>query len=344
MQWGLAWRRFRRDRVAVVALAFCAFLLLALYVGEPVLEQALGHGPDDPFPYAVSLYLKPDGPWSWEPNLQEFKGGTLAYDVQRPTAPPGTARTLLVLGGDGPLGRDELLRVLAGGRTSLEVAIGGASIALAIGLVLGSVAASAGGLLDAAVARLTEFVMAFPLLLLLIMVGSTSLGRPLDRITLGGIVNNGVVSLALVIGLFTWFYPARIVRTQVLSLRKREFVEAAEMVGAGRWRIIRTHMFPHLAASLVVYGTLAIATNIMLEAGVSFLGVGIKLPTASWGNMLGENWGSLLNPILAFNPNDERQRALTPTIAPSVLIFLTIYAFNLVGEGLRNAVEPDASA
>lgn len=339
MQWRLTWHRFRRDRLAVAALAFCILLFALVYVGEPVLEQLLAHGPDDPFPYAVSLYLKPDGPWTWEANLHEFAGGGPEYDIRRPKAPANAPKTLLVLGGDGPLGRDELLRLLTGGKVTLEVAVGGTAVALLLGTLLGATAAMAGGLVDAAVSRFTEFVMAFPLLLLLIMVGSTSIGGGLDNMTIGGLLNRGVLSLALVIGVFTWFYPARLVRTQILALRQREFVEAAEMIGASPWRIVRTHLLPHVAASLAVYATLAIATNVMLEAGVSFLGVGIKLPTASWGNMLGQNWGSLLHPTLSLV---ETQRALTPTIAPSVLIFLTIYAFNLIGEGLRKALEPKA--
>jgi peptide/nickel transport system permease protein len=340
LQWGLTWRRFRRDRLAVAALAFCILLFAVVYLGEPALERALGHGPDDPFPYAVNLYLKPDGPWSWEANLHEFVAGGPEYDIRRPKAPASAPKTLLLLGGDGPLGRDELMRLLTGGKVTLEVAVGGTAIALLLGTLLGAMAAMVGGIIDAAVSRLTEFVMAFPLLLLLIMVGSTSIGAGLDDMTVSGLLNRGVLSLALVIGAFTWFYPARLVRTQILALRQREFVEAAEMVGATRWRIVRTHLMPHVAASLGVYATLAIATNVMLEAGVSFLGVGIKLPTASWGNLLGENWGSLLHPTLSLV---EQQRALTPTIAPSVLIFLTIYAFNLIGEGLRKALEPGAA-
>jgi peptide/nickel transport system permease protein len=343
LQWRLTWDRFRRDRLAVAALAFCILLFALIYVGEPIGEQLLSHGPDDPFPYAVNLYLKPDGLWSWEPNLHEFAANGAngpEYDIRRPKAPATTPNTLLILGGDGPLGRDELLRLLAGGKVTLEVAVGGTAIALLVGTLFGAMAAMAGGIVDAVVSRFTEFVMAFPLLLLLIMIGSTSIGGGLDNMTLGGLLNRGVLSLALVIGAFTWFYPARLVRTQILALRQREFVEAAEMIGATRWRIVRTHLMPHVAASLGVYATLAIATNVMLEAGVSFLGVGVKLPTASWGNMLGENWGSLLHPTLTLV---EQQRALTPTIAPSVLIFLTIYAFNLVGEGLRKALEPGST-
>jgi peptide/nickel transport system permease protein len=334
---GIAWRRYRRNRLAVGSLAFVVVAIALCFPGAPLLAKAFGHGPDDPFPYAVSLYLKPDGLWSREPNLHEFVNAE-EYDVGRPKPPPGTATTLLILGGDGPLGRDELLRLLQGGRVSLEVALGGTLLAALLGTVIGASGALAGGWLDSLVGRVSEFVMAFPLLLLLIMVGSTSLGDALDGLSYGALVPRGVTSLVLVIALFTWFYPARVVRTQVLSLREREFVDAAEMVGASQPRIVRTHLVPHVMTSLLAYATALFATNVMLEAGVSFLGAGIKLPTASWGNMLAESWGSVLNPtpdLGAF-----RHRALVPTLAPSIAIFLTVFAFNQVAEGLRTAVLP----
>ena len=128
---------------------------------------------------------------------------------------------------------------------------------------------------------------------------SATLGDRLDQITLGGLLNPGVFTLTMVIGLFTWFYPARIVRAQVLSLREKEFVEAARMVGSSNFRIMRSHLLPHLVGTIIVYGTLTVAINILLETTLSFLGVGLPPPNASWGNMLDEAIAALHDPALA---------------------------------------------
>ena len=126
--------------------------------------------------------------------------------------------------------------------------------------------------------------MAFPLLLFAIALAST-LGHRLNNVTLG-FLGDGVLSLVLVIGLFSWYYPARIIRAQVLSLEEKEFIEAARMTGASDRRIIKSHLLPHLVAPIIVLSTLVFAQNILFEAGLSFLGVGIQVPTASWGNLL----------------------------------------------------------
>jgi peptide/nickel transport system permease protein len=126
------------------------------------------------------------------------------------------------------------------------------------------------------------------------------------------------------------------VRGQIQSLRHREFVEAAQMVGAGDVRIMRTHMFPHLVPPLLAYGTLLVATNIMIEVGVTFLGAGIKLPTASWGSLLAQTWGSILNP----NPYNPATTQPWLTLVPSIAIFLTVFSLNQFGEGLREATDP----
>jgi peptide/nickel transport system permease protein len=140
----------------------------------------------------------------------------------------------------------------------------------------------------------------------------------------------------VIIGAFTWFYPARIARTQVQSLRNREFVQAAQMIGSRDSRIMRTHLLPHLVPPLLAYGTLLVATNIMIEVGVTFLGAGIKLPTASWGSLLAQTWGSILNP----NPYNPATTQPWLTLCPSLAIFLTVFALNIFGEGLREATDP----
>ncbi len=328
--WRGVWLRLRRDRVPFVAGCVLVAIVLACFVAEPLLAWALGHGPNDIFPYGVSPYtLKPVGPWTHVPDVRF--GGLPAH---APT-------TLFVLGSDSSLGRDELLRLLAGGQVSLEIAVGAAALAVTIGAALGAIAGYFGGAVDAAVSRLTELVMAFPLLLFVIAVGQTLADR-FDFLTLHGVFRPGVLSLAVVIGLFTWFYPARIVRAEVLTLRNREFVEAARMTGAREVRIVRTHVLPHLIAPLAVWGTLIVASNIVLEAAISFLNLGIRLPTASWGNMLSQNWGTLI----AFNPTAVPgvQKTDWTIFWPTAAVFLTVLSLALLGEGLRRAIDPESDA
>ncbi len=334
-QWALAWRRLRRDRVALGCGIFLVVLLFAVGPGAPLYERVVGHGPNDLFPYAVNVSLRPAGPLT-----VTWATSTLADDdpfaFTHKDPPQGTKKTLLLLGADSQLGRDEFLRLLYGGRVSLEVAVGAALLAITLGLVLGSIAGYFGGIVDAIISRFTDLVMAFPLLLFLVMLGSLFDYGGITRWTLHGLVNEGVLQLTLIIGAFTWFYPARIVRTQILSLRNREFVEAAQMVGARDSRIMRTHLLPHVVPPLLAYGTLLVATNIMIEVGVTFLGAGIKLPTASWGSLLAQTWGSLLNPN-PFNPASVQPWL---TLLPSLAIFMTVFALNQFGEGLREATDP----
>ena len=206
-------------------------------------------------------------------------------------------KTLFVLGADGPLGRDELLRVLAGGRVSLEIALFATLIGLAIGVLFGTIAGWYGGSVDALVSRLTELVMAFPLLLLVIAIGQSVADR-FDNVTLHGTFEPGVLSLGVVIRFFSWFYPARVCRVLVQELREREFVEAARMIGQSDWRILRKHILPHLLGPVTVWAGLMAASVIVLEAALSSLNFGIRLPTASWGSLLSSTFGNLFN----FNP------------------------------------------
>jgi peptide/nickel transport system permease protein len=329
--WRVAWRRLRRDKVGLASGAALVFIVFMTFVGAPIAAKLLGHGPDDLFPYAQHS-LKPVGPWTHVPD-------TSVIQSLDPLAPPpkNVGRTLFILGADGSLGRDEFLRLLYGGRVSLEVAIGATLLALLIGTTLGATAAYFGGLVDSSISRFVDLVMAFPLLLFLVMIGYTATGDRLARITLH-VFPPGVFSLILIIGLFTWFYPARIVRTEIISLRRREFVEAAEATGAGdRW-IIHKHLLPHVMPSLLVWGSVAIATNIMLEAGVTFLGAGIKIPTASWGTLLASTWGTIANPTVY----DPTTFSVWPTLLPTIAIFITVLAFNQFAESLRSVLDPKA--
>jgi peptide/nickel transport system permease protein len=326
-------RRFWRERLAVAALALLTLLVLACFVAEPLLERSLDRAPDTPFLSAVQPFThKPVGPLSWVPN----------QPLDSPTAHHGN--TFFLLGADGPLGRDELLRVLAGGRVSLEIAFIATVLAMLIGIAVGTLAGWFGGFVDAILGRLTELVMAFPLLLLVIAIGQTIANR-FDYVTLGGTFAQGVVSLGVVIGLFSWFYPARICRALVQELREREFVEAARMTGSGELRILRKHILPHLVGPMSVWAALVAASVIVLEAALSALNFGIKLPTPSWGNLLGSTVGSILN----YNPfasstTASYEQSNWPIVWPSVGLFLTVLCLSLISDGLRNAVDPRSDA
>jgi peptide/nickel transport system permease protein len=320
--------------VATVALGFLA---VAASVGAPLAEAIQGHGPNDQFPYAVSTTGKPIGP------LTRVYDAPFApadvYGVEFLPPPPGTGTKLFVLGADN-LCRDQLLRLLYGARVTLIVALGAMLVALALGILFGTIAGWVGGLVDAAVSRFTDLVMAIPYLFLLIVIGSAANDTVAD-ITLGGLLNEGVLQLILLIGAFTWFYPARIVRSRVLALRTEEFVEAAQMVGAAPGRIARTHVLPHLIPPLLVYAAFAVATNVMIEVGVTFFGAGVKLPTASWGSMLSSSWGVALRPV-GYDISAEAPINFQPwlTIIPSIAIFVTVFALNQLADGLRDALDP----
>jgi len=322
-EWKLVWRRFRRDRVALGALVTLGAIVAAYFVIEPLLEAVLGHDGSQPIPAAVDVNLNPVGPFSWATYI----------------APDGVPhRAFLLLGADGPLGRDELLRLLAGGRVSLEIALIATAVALGLGIVLGALAGYYGGVVDAIVSRLTELLMSFPLLLLMIAFGQTVAGRFQD-ITAHGLFPPGVLSVGVVIGVFCWFYPARLVRALVLSLKQEEFVEAARMIGASDVRIIRQHLAPHLAGPLIVWGTLVASGVIILEASLSVLNVGVRLGTASWGNLLASNWGTLL----VFNPADVGVQYPKPPLLmvwPALMLFVTVLALAASGDGLRSALDP----
>src|SRR5919202_5138017 len=317
--WEFVWRRLKRDRMALGSLA-----------GEPIAEHFLGHGPNDIFPMAVDLNLVEAPAWSHVPNT---------HGVVKVT--PDTPRTLFVLGASDQVGHDLFLRVLAGGRTSLEIAFGAAVLAVLLGVALGLVAGYYGRWVDAVFTRITEFVMGFPILLFVIAIGFVLSDR-LQRITLGGHLAHGVVSLIVVIGLFSWFYPARIVRAQVLTLRQSEFVEAARMVGASDLRIIRKHLLPHVLESVIVYGTLMVAGTMFLEAGLSYLNIGVQAPDATWGNLIAQHYGTLLHlgepPPEAGAP--PLHNVVLASVFPTIGILTVVFAFSLLGEAVRNALDP----
>ena len=306
--WEQVFARFRRDRVAVASIFFLAFLVLAVYPGAWLAERLIGHGPSDIHTDGLDEGLLPVGPLSYVSNFETGE------------------KQILILGADGSLGRDEFLRLLYGGRVSLQVAVASTIMVMLIGVTLGAAAGYFRGWTDTIIARLTEITMAFPVLLFVIALASTA-GSRLNSVTFGGAVAPGVVNLVLVFSVFGWFYPARIIRAKVLSLREKEFVEAALMTGASDFRIIRSHLLPHLVAPIIVYSTLVVAGFVLAEAALSYLGVGIQLPTPSWGN------------LLATAPEYYTTRPLL-MVWPGVAVVLTTLAFNLLGDGLRDAFDP----
>lgn len=211
------------------------------------------------------------------------------------------------------LGRDLLSRLIWGSRTSLLIGVVANGFAVLLGTLLGVAAGYARGWLGAAIMRFTDLMMAFPALLL--------------AIALAAIFRPSLWIVALVIAMVNWVQIARIVYTETSSLVEREFIEASRAIGAGPLRILLTHVLPHLVPTMLVWGTLGIATTVLLEATLSFLGVGVRPPTPSWGNIIFENqtWLTTAPWLVAF---------------PGAAILLLALAFNLVGDSLRDALDP----
>jgi peptide/nickel transport system permease protein len=308
--WESVWRRLKRDRLALAGAGFIVFLFIVAFAGAPLAAHLLGHGPNQPFFVGgVDAKGNPAGAWS---HVQNFSGG----------------KQLFILGSDSTLGRDEFLRLLYGAQVSLEVGVGATLLTMLLGIVLGAVAGFYRGWTDTVISRVIEIIMAFPYLLFVIAVAGT-VGTRLNKVTLG-FLGQGVLTLVLVFGFLGWFYAARVFRSVVLSLREKEFVEAARMVGASNIRIVRSHILPHLIGPLIVLFTFNVAAFILAEAGLSFLGLGIALPTASWGT-------------LASQAREYYTAQPLLMIWPGIVLVLTTLSFNLLGDGLRDAFDPKSS-
>jgi ABC-type dipeptide/oligopeptide/nickel transport system permease subunit len=297
----LFWRRLRRDRVAFVALGVIVFLV-AIAILAPLVIKLVG---------------------APKPSVQDQS----ALDPNFGIATGPSSRHIF---GVDDLGQDVFSSVIYGLRLSLVVAVVSTAISLVIGVVIGLVAGYYRGLVDTLLSRVIDIVLAFPVLLLGLGISSAcSLGKNNEG-CLGGLVKPGATTVIFVIALVNWTYIARIVRGQVLSLREKEFVEAARSLGASDARIILRHLLPNLVAPLIVYTSLLIPQNILFEAALSFLGVGVQPPTPSLGKMISE---------AAANFSTEWWFM----VFPGLFLVTTVLAFNLVGDGLQDALNPRAS-
>ncbi len=241
----------------------------------------------------------------YDPTEQFFEGLTLEGSPR----PPNQEFWL----GTDLLGRDLLSRLLYGARTSLVIGVVANGAAVAIGTMLGLIAGYAGGWLGGAVMRFTDLMMAFPALLL--------------AIALAAIFAPSLWIVAMVIALVNWVQIARVIYTETSALTAREYIEAARALGAGHARILFVHLLPHLLPTILVWTTLGIATTVLLEATLSFLGIGVRPPTASWGGIIFESQSYFLTaPWLVF--------------FPGIAIMLVALAFNLMGDALRDALDP----
>jgi ABC-type dipeptide/oligopeptide/nickel transport system permease subunit len=319
--WELIWIRFRRDRLAVGSFGFIVFLFFMAFVGAPIFAHLLGHGPETQFGYGATYPGPiPIGPWVHIPAIPYYAGPhPPAYLVHQ----YGTA--FLPLGASDGLGHDMFLDLLYGAQVSLEVGVFATFLSVGLGVVMGLIAGYFRGWIDTVIAQMINVVMVFPYLLFIIALQIVA-GPRLNAITLG-FLPNGVFTLTLILSLFGWFYPARIMRGVTFSLREKEFIEAARMTGASDWRIMRSHLLPHLVAPIIVYSTILVAVNILAEAGLSFLGLGIPPGQPSWGNLLA-------------NAPTYYQTDVWILIFPGLAILFTTIAFNLLGDGLRDAFDP----
>jgi ABC-type dipeptide/oligopeptide/nickel transport system permease subunit len=288
----LFWRRFRTDRVALVSGAFI-FLLIVAAAAAPIVVSVLGvPGPDVQDPAALSIFGGATGPTGRHP-----------FGVDE-------------------LGRDVLARVIYGARVSLEVGVVGTSLAAVVGTVVGLLAGFYGRWVDMLLMRVDVF-LAFPVLVLGLGIGAACGVRG----CLSGVIEPGIGTVIFIVALSSFTYVARIVRGQVLSLREAEFVESARSLGASNLRILFAEILPNLITPLIVYSSLLLPQAILLEATLSFLGVGVRAPTASWGQMISD-------------ATPDFTTAWWYMVFPGAALLLTVLAFNLAGDGLRDALNP----
>jgi ABC-type dipeptide/oligopeptide/nickel transport system permease subunit len=296
----IGWMRLKRDKVAMGGAGVVIFLILVA-IFAPLIVKLLGHPPNE---FHQTLI---------DPTLQTPKGtfGGMSGDF--------------LFGLEPQNGRDLFSRIVYGSRISLLIAFLATMLSVVLGTVLGVVSGYLGGWVDTLISRSMDVFLAFPLLVFAIalagVVPDKAFGLSGDTLRIS--------LLVFIIGFFNWPYVGRIIRGQTLSLREREFVDAARSLGARSPYIIFRELLPNLVAPILVYSTLLIPTNILFEAALSFLGVGIRPPTATWGGMLSDatHWYQIAPHFMIF---------------PGLAIFVTVLSFNLFGDGLRDALDPRA--
>lgn len=295
--WELARRRFRQDRFAVAGLTFIVIIVI-ISLGAPWISHHLAHR--DPNALYLTEALNPKSFLPYGPSEKFWFGASTA-------------------------GQDIFSRTLYGARTSLIVAFGATGISVVIGVALGLIAGYYRGRVDTVISRITDVIMSLPILLLALGLvaacGVSATG------CLGGFISPGLGLIAMIIGFFNWPYIARIVRGQVFSLREREFVHASIAMGARDSRIVVREVLPNVLAPILVYTTLIIPANIIFEASLSFLGIGVPITTPSWGKMISD-------------ASTQFTFAWWTMIFPGLFLFLTTLSFNMVGDGLNDALNP----
>ncbi|MEU0481424.1 ABC transporter permease [Streptosporangium sp. NPDC006013] len=297
----IAWMHLKRDKVALVG-AGVVVLLIVIAIFAPLIVDLFGHPPN------------------------EFHQEMIDTSTMTPKGGTGISGEFL-FGVEPVNGRDLFSRVVYGARISLLIAVLATLLSVVIGTVMGVMAGYFGGWADTVISRTMDVFLAFPLLVFaMALVGvlgqfEQSLGVKGDTLRIGLMI--------FVIGFFNWPYIGRIIRGQTLSLREREFVDAARSLGARGPYILFREILPNLIAPILIYATLLIPTNVMFEAALSFLGVGIQAPTATWGGMISQAVKFYNVPHFMF--------------FPGMAIFITVLAFNLFGDGLRDALDPKSS-
>ncbi len=284
-------KRFTRHRAAMFGLLILLGVILYIFIGSFIFTEAQANFND------TAIRLQPPSA----------------------THPFGTDR----------IGRDILARTIYGGQISLLIGFLAVIVEVGFGTAIGAIAGYYGGWVDSVLMRITEAMLSIPSLLLLLVMAKFFAGKIEPIQLFGRSFSGSVIVIILILGLTSWMSLARIIRSNVLSIKETEFVLAARALGVPNWRIITNHILPNTLASIIVSLTLGVATAILTEAYVSFLGLGVQAPTASWGNMLTE--AQEFNVI---------KNAPWYWFFPSLLILLTVLSINFVGDGLRDAFDP----
>jgi peptide/nickel transport system permease protein len=318
--WALAGRRLLRNKLALAALALF-LLIVAVSFAAPLYSKYVAH--TNPFDSNISGTITIDG--KTRP-VMEQGGGQLGLG-ETPIGP--TWHTKYLLGADNQ-GRDVAARVLYGGRASLLIGIGSAALACLVALFFALIAGFAGGWTDTVLSRFMDLIWSFPLYLLAISLATVLLARPPGnplKIWFITVQPSSLWVPLAIIGIIYVPYVYRPIRGQVLSLREKEFVEAAIAQGAGTLRLIFVEVLPNVISTVIVLLPLMIATTILTESALSYLSIGVQAPKASWGTIIDDGQALLYTrPWVA--------------IAPGIMIVLTVLALNVFGDGLRDALDP----